>query len=180
MNLDRLIIRDATIVDIPEVAKLHVDSWNKTYNGIIAQDHLDKMRNNIDKRIKRMEDEFNLRKMIVATIDDEIVAFSEYTLTNTFSKDLDIDCELCGLYVKNQYVGIGIGTKMFNYVVNEFIQNDKSKMGLWCIKENTNAISFYKSKGGIKVAEKKFELAGKEYNEIAFVYDLTVIIIIGD
>ena len=54
MNLDRLIIRDATIVDIPEVAKLHVDSWNITYNGIIAQDHLDKMRNNIDKRIKRM------------------------------------------------------------------------------------------------------------------------------
>ena len=83
--------------------------------------------------------------MIVATIDDDIVAFSEYTLTNKFSKDLDIDCELCGLYVKNQYVGIGIGTKMFNYVVNEFLQNDKSKMGLWCIKENTNAINFYKS-----------------------------------
>lgn len=131
MNLDRLIIRDATIKDIPEVAKLHVDSWNKTYNGIIAQDHLDNMRNNIDKRIKRMEDEFNIRKMIVAIIDDEIVAFSEYTLANQFSKNLDIDCELCGLYVKNQYVGTGIGSKLFNYVVCEFIQNDNSKMGLW-------------------------------------------------
>ena len=173
MNLDKLIIRDATISDIPEVAKLHVDSWNKTYKGIIAQDHLDNMRNNIDKRIKRMEDEFKLRKMIVATIDDEIVAFSEYTLTNEFSKDLDIDCELCGLYVKNRYVGTGIGSKIFNYVVNEFIKNDNSKMGLWCVKENTNAINFYKSKGGIQVAEKKFELAGKEYNEVAFIYDLT-------
>ena len=174
MNLDRLIIRDATIKDIPEVAKLHVDSWNKTYNGIIAQDHLDNMRNNIDKRIERMKNEFNIRKMIIATIDDEIVAFSEYTLTNKFSKDLDIDCELCGLYVKNQYVGTGIGSKLFNYVVSEFIQNDKGKMGLWCVKENTNAINFYKSKGGIQVTEKRFELAGKEYNEIAFVYDLTV------
>ena len=117
MNLDRLIIRDAIVKDIPEVAKLHVDSWNKTYNGKIAQDHLDNMRNNIDKRIERMKNEFNIRKMIVATIDDEIVAFSEYTLTNKFSKDLDIDCELCGLYVKNQYVGTGIGSKLFNYVV---------------------------------------------------------------
>lgn len=174
MNLDRLIIRDATIKDIPEIAKLHIDSWNKTYNGIIAKDHLDNMKRNIDKRIERMKNEFNIRKMIVATIDDEIVAFSEYTLTNQFSKDLDIDCELCGLYVKNQYVGIGIGTKMFNYVVNEFIKKGNSKMGLWCVKENTNAINFYKSKGGIQVAEKNFELAGKEYNEIAFVYDLTV------
>ena len=172
MNLDKLIIRDATINDIPEVTKLHVDSWNITYKGIIAQDHLDNMKNNIDKRIKRTEDEFNLRKMIVAIIDDEIVAFSEYTLTNKFSKGLDIDCELCGLYVKNQYVGTGIGSKVFNYVVSEFKKNNNSKMGLWCVKENTNAINFYKSKGGIQVAEKKFELAGKEYSEIAFIYDL--------
>ena len=41
------------------------------------------------------------------------------------------------------------------------------------VKENKYAINFYQSKGGIKVAEKNFELAGKEYNEIAFVYDLT-------
>ena len=145
MNLDKLIIRNAIISDIPEVIKLHVDSWNKTYKGIIAQDHLDNIKNNIDKRIERMNNEFNLRKMIVATIDKEIVAFSEYTLTNVFSKDLDIDCELCGLYVKNECVGTGIGTKVFNYVMSEFIKNDNSKMGLWCVKENTNAISFYKS-----------------------------------
>lgn len=173
MYLDKLIIRNATINDIPEVAQLHVDSWNKTYKGIIAQDHLDNMKNNMNKRITRMEEEFDLRKMIVATIDNEIVAFSEYTLTNEFSKDLDIDCELCGLYVKNQYEGTGIGSKMFNYVMNEFIKNNNKMMGLWCVKENTNAINFYKSKGGKQEAEKRFELAGKEYSEIAFVYDLT-------
>ncbi len=173
MNLDKLTIREATIKDIPEVAQLHVDSWNKTYKGIIAQDYLDNMKNNIDERIERMKNEFNLRKMIVATIDDEIVAFSEYTLNNEFSKDLDVDCELCGLYVKNEYVGTRIGTIVFNYVMSEFIKNDNSKMGLWCVKENTNAINFYKSKGGIQVTEKKFELVGKEYSEVAFVYDLT-------
>ena len=173
MNNKNLVIRNATIEDIPEVAQLHVDSWNKTYKGIIAQDHLDNMRNNIDKRIERMKNEFNLRKMIVATIDNEIVAFSEYTLTNIFSKDLDIDCELCGLYVKNEYVGTGIGTRLFRYVIREFLKNDNCKAGLWCVKENTNAINFYKSNGGIQVAEKKFELDGKEYSEVAFVYDLT-------
>lgn len=170
--MEQLIIRDATLNDIPEVAKLHVDSWNNTYKGIIEQDYLDNMKNNLEKRIERMNNEFNLRKMIVATLNDEIVAFSEFVLSNEFSKDLDIDCELCGLYVKNEYLKSGIGTKVFNYVRNLFIENNKKKMGLWCVKENENAISFYKRKGGVVISEKKFTLANKEYSEVAFEYDL--------
>lgn len=119
-----------------------------------------------------MKNEFNLRKMIIAVLDNEIVAFSEFTFLNEFSKDLDIDCELCGLYVKDEYVGTGIGTKLFNYVKDLFINENKHKMGLWCIKENVNAIKFYKDKSGIQVKEKNFTLAGKDYSEIAFVYNL--------
>ena len=165
-------IREATLNDIPAVAKMHVESWNRTYKGIIDQDYLDNMKNNLEKRIERMKNEFHLRKMIVATIDNEIVAFSEFTLTNDFSKDLDIDCELCGLYVKNEYIGTGIGTQVFNYIRNLFIKHNRHKMGLWCAKENNNAVGFYKSKGGNQVKEKTFKLAGKEYSEIAFEYYL--------
>ena len=172
MVLDKLIIREATLEDIPEVAILHVDSWNKTYKGIIEQEHLDNMKNNLDKRIERMKNEFNLRKMIVIILDNEIVAFSEFTLTNEFSKDLDIDCELCGLYIKNEYLGKGIGSKVFDYVKNIFVENNKKKMGLWCVKENNNAINFYIRKGGTQVKEKPFTLAGKDYSELAFVYNL--------
>jgi len=172
MVLDKLIIREATLEDIPEVAILHVDSWNKTYKGIIEQEHLDNMKNNLDKRIERMKNEFNLRKMIVIILDNEIVAFSEFTLTNEFSKDLDIDCELCGLYIKNEYLGKGIGSKVFDYVKNIFVENSKKKMGLWCVKENNNAINFYIRKGGTQVKEKPFTLAGKDYSELAFVYNL--------
>ncbi len=172
MNIDNLIIREATFNDILEVAKLHVDSWNKAYKGIISQDYLDSMKNNLEKRIARMKDEFNLRKMIVAMINNEIVAFSEFVLTNDFSKDLNIDCELCGLYVKNKYLKLGIGTKLFNYVKDIFISNNKKTMGLWCLKDNEKAIKFYKNKGGTIIKEKKFTLAGKEYIEVAFKYDL--------
>ena len=168
----KIIIREATIEDIPEVAKLHVESWNKTYSGIISQEYLNNMKNNLSKRIDRMEKEFYLRKMIVAVIDKEIVAFSEFVFSNEFSKDLDVDSELCGLYVKNEYLNRGIGTEIFNYVKNLFKENNRKKMVLWCVKENQNAVNFYKRKGGTIIAEKKFILAGKEYNEIAFEYKL--------
>ena len=170
--MEQLSIRKATLDDIPEVAKLHINSWNNTYKGIIAQEYLDNMKKNLNKRIERMKNEFDLRNMILATINDEIVAFSEFVLSNEFSKNLDIDCELCGLYVRNEYLKSGIGSQVFNYVRNLFISNNKKKMGLWCFKENKNAIDFYKKKGGVIVSEKKFALAGKEYSVVAFEYEL--------
>ena len=75
--MQNIIIRKATLDDIEEVALLHVNSWYETYKGIISQSYLENMKNNLVKRIERMRNEFNLRKMIVVILDNEIVAFSE-------------------------------------------------------------------------------------------------------
>ena len=165
-------IRNATLEDIELVAKLHVDSWHETYAGIISQDYLDNMKNNLPKRIERMKNELHLRNMIVITLNDEIVGFSEFVFSNEFSKDLDIDCELCGLYIKNGYKHLGLGSIVFEYVKNLFKEKNKKKMGLWCVKENEPAISFYKKKGGAFTKEKTFTIADREYSEVAFLYDL--------
>lgn len=165
-------IRNATLEDIEAVAKLHVDSWHETYAGIISQDYLDNMKNNLENRIERMKNEFNLRTMIVIILNDEIVGFSEFVFSNKFSKELDIDCELCGLYIKNGYKHLGIGSIVFEYVTNLFKEKNKKKMGLWCVKKNKPAIAFYKKQGGIVIKEKTFTITDKEYSEIAFLYNL--------
>lgn len=170
--MENIKIRNATLEDIEQVARLHVDSWHETYAGIISQDYLDNMKSNLEKRIERMKNEFNLRTMIVVTLNEEIVGFSEFVFSNEFSKDLDIDCELCGLYIKNGYKHLGLGSIVFEYVTNLFKEQNKKKMGLWCVKENEPAISFYKKKGGVFTKEKSFTIAEKEYSEIAFLYDL--------
>lgn len=76
--MDDIIIRNATNNDIEDVAKLHVESWYETYSGIISQNYLENMKNNLAKRIDRMKNEFNLRTMIVVIINNEIVGFSEF------------------------------------------------------------------------------------------------------
>jgi len=133
---------------------------------------LDNMKNNLDKRIERMKNEFSLRNMIVAILNNEIVGFAEFVYSNEFSKDLDIDCELCGLYIKNGYKNIGLGSIMFQYITTLFKEHNKKKMGLWCVKENIPAISFYKKKGGKLIKEKLFTIEEKQYSEVAFLYDL--------
>jgi hypothetical protein len=124
--MDTIIISDAVVNDIEDVAKLHVNSWYETYAGIISQNYLDNIKNNLSKRIERMKNEFNLRHMIVAVLNNEIVSFSEFVLSNEFSKDLNIDCELCGLYKKG-HKKLSLSSKMFEYVTNLFRENNKKK-----------------------------------------------------
>ena len=132
------------------------------------------MVNNIDKRIERMHNEFNLRTMIVATIDNKIVGFAEYIDSNKYSSDCDVDCELCGLYIDKDYQGKGIGTKLFNYVVDYFNSLGKEKMILWCLEDNTPAIKFYIGviKGATKTFMKEIEIGDNYYNEIGITYSL--------
>lgn len=170
--MNDIIIRNATVDDIEEVASLHVNSWHETYAGIISQNYLENMKNNLPKRIERMKKEFNLRTMIVVVLNDEIVGFSEFVFSNEFSNDMDIDCELCGLYIKNGYKKLGLGSKMFEYVIKLFKEKNKKKMGLWCVKENIPAINFYEKNGGILTKEKTFTIEGQEYSEVAYLYDL--------
>lgn len=170
--MESFVIKNATIDDIEEVAKLHINSWYETYRGIISQNYLDSMKNNLSKRIERMKNEFNLRTMIIGIINNEIIGFSEFVFSNEFSKDLDIDCELCGLYIKNGYKNLGYGSKMFEYVINIFKEKNKRKMGLWCVKDNIPAISFYEKKGGILSTEKTFTIDNQEYNEVNYIYNL--------
>ena len=61
---------------------------------------------------------------------------------------------------------------MFEYVTNLFKENNKKKMGLWCVKENIPAISFYKKKGGKFTKEKTFIIDNQEYSEVAYTYNL--------
>ena len=167
-----IIIRKATIQDVPEVCKMHVDSWCETYKGIISKDYLDSLKSNLDARIKKYQNDFYERYMIVATINDEIVGFSQLVFSNKFSSDLDVDCEIGGLYVKNGFKGKGIGTKLFNYIKEKFTQDNKKLMVVWCLKENHNAINFYTKMGGKVIKEQDIQIGDDNYKEIAFLYDL--------
>ena len=172
-NINNVIIRKATIQDVPEVCKMHVDSWCETYEGIVSKDYLTSLKSNLDVRIKKYQNDFHERYMIVATINDEIVGFSQIVFSNKFSSDLDVDSEIGGLYIKNGYKGKGIGTKLFNYIKEKFIEDNKKSMVLWCLKENSNAINFYKKMGGKVIKEKDVEIGNDKYKEIGFLYNLS-------
>lgn len=84
----------------------------------------------------------------------------------------DIDCEITALYVKTDLKYNGIGTKLFQFVVNEFKSQSKSKMILWCLKDNEPSKKFYTKMGGKNIKERVIEIGEKSYCEVGFMYNI--------
>ena len=168
--MDNLIIRDITIDDIPSVVDIQMNGWREAYKGIIDDDILDSM-NRIDK-IERMKNNYKDEPFVVAVLDNEVVGFCRYAYDNHYCPDYPVDCEIVALYVKPELKYQGIGTKMFNYVVNEFKKINKKRMIIWCLRDNYPSRKFYEKMGGIIIGEKDFIKGDKGYPEVGFLYEL--------
>lgn len=107
----------------------------------------------------------------MAEIEEEIVGFCRYIDNNTYTPNmLEIDCEIVALYVKSELKYNGIGTKLFEFVMKEFRSKNRTKMIIWCLKDNEPSRKFYAKMGGVIEKEKVVEIGKKEYLEVGFVY----------
>lgn len=164
-------VRNIKEEDIEEVVAIQMDGWKTAYRGIIDSKYLDSM--DKESKIEKRKNDYNKNGFIVATIDDEIVGFCRYCDSNEFSPEhLDIDCELCALYVKPNLKRNGIGRVLFSYVLQELKNKGRKKMILWCLKENYPSRSFYEKMGGKIYCYQSKEIAGKEYEEVSYIYDI--------
>ncbi len=168
--MDNLIIRNIEYNDIPSVVDIQMNGWKASYKGIIDDDILDAMDREV--KIEKMKDNYQNEPFVVAILDNEVVGFSRYVYDNHYSPDYPIDCEIVALYVKPELKYQGIGTKLFNYIVNECKTLNKKKMIIWCLKENYPSRKFYEKLGGTIVGEKDFIKSDKTFPEVGFLYEL--------
>lgn len=168
--MDNLIIRNIEYDDIPSVVDIQMNGWKVAYKGIIDDDILDAMDRDI--KIEKLKERYQDEPLIVAVLDNEVVGFSRYVFDNCYSPDYSIDCEIVALYVKPDLKYQGIGTKMFNYIVNEYKKLNKKKMIIWCLRDNYPSRKFYEKMGGKIIGEKEFIKGDRAYPEVGFLYEL--------
>lgn len=164
-------VRKITEKDIPSVVDIQINGWKTAYRGIIDDDYLDTM--NRDEIIARRKKGYKQNCFMVAELKKEVVGFCWYVDNNSFTpNEMDIDCELIALYVRPDLKWKGIGTKLFQFVTNEFQNTNRTKMVVWCLKNNEPAKMFYTKMGGKIAKEKIVEISGKNCSEVGFVYDI--------
>ena len=168
--MENVIIRNVKKEDISKVVDIQINGWKTAYKGIIEDKYLDTMSK--EEKIKKREKDYDKTGFIVAELNNEIVGFCRYTFNSNTPEIQEADCELLALYVKPDLKHQGIGTKLFQHVQNEFLKEDKSKMILWCLKDNEPSKGFYKKMGGTIISERPIKIGEKDYQEVCFKYNI--------
>ena len=167
---DDYIIRKNEIKDQEQMAHIKIDGWKCAYDRIIASKYLKTL--DYKKQTERYIASFDEYKdlVLVAVRGEEVLGYSCFQY---FDKNHKFDSELVSLYIKPEYKGMGIGTKLLKATIKELKENAKKSMIVWCLSDNSNAISFYEKNGGKKVIEKKAKIGDEKYKEYGFYFDLT-------
>lgn len=169
--MKNIIIRNIKREDIFDVVDIQINGWKTAYKGIVDDEYLQAMSR--EERIKKREQDYMQNGFIVAESNKKVIGFCRYIDNNSFSKDIqEADCELLALYVEPNLKYSGIGTKLFQYVTQEFKNRGREKMILWCLKDNEASKKFYTKMGGKIIKEREISIGENDYKEICFLYSI--------
>ena len=162
----KIIYRKATALDAHAIAKVHVESWRKSFDGIVPQEFIDNM--NIEKRERAFRERFgeeNYKLLVAETVKDGIVGFADFGKSRI--ENFPYDAELYAIYLLREFQGKGIGEKLFRLCQKEMIADGLNSMYLTAL-EISPYKSFYEKMGG-KIEDKgNHFLALAEYETVIY------------
>ncbi|HEY0428445.1 MAG TPA: 3-deoxy-manno-octulosonate cytidylyltransferase [Pyrinomonadaceae bacterium] len=158
--------REAKFEDIPQIARVHVESWQKSFAGIAPQEYLNQM--SVENRIGQFEKAFSqssFYKMFVAeTLADGIVGFADFGSTRNENSS---EADLYAIYFLPEFQRKGIGGELFRLCQKEMLSRGFTSMSLDAL-----AISpyrkFYEKMGGRIIGEGSHKLSGVEYKTVIY------------
>lgn len=140
-------IRRATANDAPMLAKVHVDSWQVAYRGIVPDSFLERFTYQRREEAFRQALTANLEETYLVENNDHAIGI--LTIGASRDADLDVNCtgEIWGIYIAPDYWRRGIGTTLV-YEAERILQSRGfNQVILWVLEENMDARRFYERMG---------------------------------
>ena len=161
-------IRRATVSDAPALARVHVDSWQVAYRGIVPDSHLERF------TYQRREDAF--RQAIAANLEETyLIQDGDHAvgiLTIGASRDADLDVnitgEIWGIYITPEYWRRGIGTLLVREAERILGSRGCRDVVLWVLADNLDARRFYEKMGYSADGTCKVVELGKPLNAVRY------------
>jgi ribosomal protein S18 acetylase RimI-like enzyme len=169
-------IRPAELKDAPQIAKVHVRTWQCAYKGQMPDSYLDSL--SIEKRTESWQhilsnpNSKDNAKTFVALINDEVVGFCSVG----HCRDDDMPQEtgqLWSLYVDQESMGKGVGTALQEKGLSYLREAGYKKAILWVLASNEKTREWYENKGWKTEGKTKVEVRDDfELHEIRCTIDL--------
>jgi GNAT superfamily N-acetyltransferase len=139
-------VRRAEPNDAPEVARVHVRSWQVACRGLLADEYLDGLRpQDRAAHYHFGQSDANAPLTLVATSKGTILGFA----TVGPARDVDVEGagELLALYVDPPWWGSGIGRTLVSAARDRLLEMGRSEAVLWVLVGNERAPRFYRLDG---------------------------------
>lgn len=141
-SLEMFRFRDATAVDIPMLAQVHVTAWRATYPGT-AKPPTYAIRASQWRKAFEEQSEGNWFCIVIERPDGALVGFAK----GKRSDHPEYDGELNKIYLLPEYYRLGLGRRLVGHVARRFLAQGSSSMWL-CGEADNPSRAFHEALGG--------------------------------
>lgn len=154
--------------DAAAISRVHAEAWQQAYAGLVPYRALARMINRRDVNwwataIRRST------IILVAEVADEIAGYA--TLGPNRVSTFPFEGEIYEIYLKPEYQGIGLGTKLFADARSELRRRGYKGTAVWVLSDNDPAISFYENAGGRAIAKGSEHFDDQKLEKTAYAWD---------
>jgi ribosomal protein S18 acetylase RimI-like enzyme len=161
----RFVIREATLEDSTEIARVQVDTWRTTYRGIVPQSFLDGMDYDVRAESWRNQLAGGSSRIYVSELDGTICGFiGGGRLREPLS---DFDGEIYAIYLAVDAQRRGCGRTMMQQLAGKLLQDGLTGAVVWVLERNP-ACAFYERLGGELVGRKAISIEDADLVEVAY------------
>lgn len=174
---DSIIIRKVRNDDARQYIELINSVWRVAYKKIFPEEVFSEKETTSSDKIKNFANRFyndNEKICYVAECKGIVIGVMEGAIKSTYEHFVeDGFADLVALYIKPEYQGKGVGTKLKNIFEDWARKNGATKYIIGVLKENNNARKVYESWGGkLDDWEQKLYKLDVGYDEVFYKYNL--------
>ena len=160
-------VRRAEPDDADAISETHRAAWQHAYAGIIPFRTLMAM---VERRSytwwKRAIR--GSTSILVLEVEGTIAGYATVGLNR--ARSLPQEGEIYELYLRPEYQGIGLGTRLFSEARRLLASLGCKGMVVWTLEDNDRAVDFYSGLGGIDIAEGSETFDNQMLKKVAFVW----------
>lgn len=160
-------IRLADLEDAKEIAKIHVQTWQVAYAGIVPNEHLENLSmSNVTARWQKRLAK-SPKATWVAQKKEELVGWV------IFGPGRDEDAqgwgEVYAIYVHPNHWRLGFGKRLIKKAEHRLREEGFKGLTLWVLEENGQAQKFYANAGfSLDGLRKQINIGGKDLWELRY------------
>lgn len=144
-------VREATLKDAGQIAKIHVETWQHAYRGQLPDALLDHLPKTLTERTKKWQETLRKRqhgmRVFVAEMNKQVAGFCIVNPCRDEDMNKKTIGELGAIYIDANRMNSGIGTALLKEGLSYLKQEGFDKATLWVLDSNEKARKWYESKG---------------------------------